>query len=140
MATEFDSKKWGAFMAIPFGHADATTGEADTDMTAGGGQSTLFVAPGPGSVVGISANCAAITAGTITLEAHKAGTEFTEAGAPVATLSSTADTNGTYATVEPGALRFDAGDTLGLSITTTTTLDPTNTLDVEAVLFIQLDA
>ncbi len=140
MATEFDGKKWGTILAIPFGAANATTGEADTDLTAAGGQTTLFVAPGAGSVIGISANSPAITAGSVTLSPHKAGTEFTESGTPAPVLSSANDTNGTYATVRPGALSFVAGDTLGISMTTTTTLDPTNTVDVEAVLFIQLDA
>lgn len=140
MATEFDSKKWGAIIAIPFGAANATTGEDATDLTCGGGQTTLFVAPASGSVLGLSANCPAITAGTVTLQVHKASTEFAETGAPVAVLSSANDTNGTYATVRPDALRFAAGNTLGISMTSTTTLDPTNTIDVEAVLFVQLDA
>lgn len=140
MATEFDSKKWGAVIAIPFGAANATTGESNTDLTCAGGQTTLFVAPASGSIMGISANCPAITAGTITLKPHKASTEFAETGVPTAVLSSANDTNGTYATVRPDALRFVAGDAIGISMTSTTTLDPTNTLDVEAVLFVQLDA
>lgn len=140
MATEFDAKKWGAIIAVPFGAANATTGESNTDLTCAGGQTTLFVAPAAGSVLGISANCGAVTAGTITLKPHKASTEYAEVGVPAPVLSSANDTNGTYATVRPDALRFVAGDTLGISMTSTTTLDPTNTLDVEAVLFVQLDA
>lgn len=133
------SPKFGSVVAIPFKGANATTGESNTDLTWAGGTLTYFVAPVAGSVVGISATCAAITAGTITLLPHKAGTEFTETGVPSPVLSSTADTNGTYATVRANALTFAAGDTLGLSITTTTTLDPTNTLDVDATLFVVLN-
>lgn len=139
MTTEFDSKKWGAVLAVPFGAANATTGEDATDLTCAGGQSTVFIVPAAGSVLGISANCAAITAGSVTLTPHKASTEFTQTGVPQPVLSSANDTNGTYATIRPGVLRFVAGDAIGISMTSTTTLNPTNTLDVEAVLFIQLN-
>lgn len=138
MSDNFDSKKFGATLAIPFSKANLTTGESNADLTLGGA-GTTYVAPAAGSIVSISAACAAITAGTITLKPHKAGTEYTEAGTPSPVLSSDNDTNGTYANVRPGALTFAAGDTLGISATTTTTLDPTNTLDVDAVLHIQLD-
>lgn len=131
--------KHGQFLAIPFTLTNATTGLSNSDLTFAGGATTLFVAPQAGSVVGISANCAAITAGTITLKPHKAGTEYTDVGTPAPALSSAQDTNGTYATVRPSALTFVAGDTLGISATTTTTLDPTNSLDVDAVLFVQFD-
>ena len=137
MADHFDAGKFGAVVAIPFSHANATTGESNTDLTLG--QSTLAVMPGAGSVVGISIRAGgAITAGTITAKPHKAGTEFTEVGTPAPVCSSAAQAS--YASVRPKALTFDAGDTLGVSISTTTTLDPTNTLDVDAVLFVQLDA
>jgi len=139
MATEFDPGKFGAILAIPFTKTNMTTGAANEDLTFAGGALPYFVAPGAGSVIGISANCAAVTGGTITLKPHSASTEFTDTGIPTTVLSSTADTNGAYATVRPGALTFAAGATLGISATTTTTLDPTNTLDVDAVLFIQLN-
>ena len=67
------------------------------------------------------------------------GTDIATTGVPQPVLSSTADTNGTYVTVRPGAISFAAGATLGISVTSTTTLDPTNTLDVDAVLWIQLN-
>lgn len=140
MADFFDAGKYGGIVAVPFTFTNATTQLTNSDMTFAGGALTYYVAPVAGSVVGISANCAAITAGTITLKAHDAGTEFADGSAPAPALSSTADTNGTYATVRPGAVTFSAGATLGLSITTTTTLDPTNTLDVDAVLHVQLNA
>lgn len=136
MADYFDAGKFGAVVAIPFSKANLTTGESNSDLTAG--QDTLQVMPVSGSVVGISIRSnASLTAGTITAKAHKAGTEFVDAGAPAPACSSAAQVS--YATVRPGAVTFAAGDTLGVSVTTTTTLDPTNSLDVDAVLFVQLD-
>ena len=140
MSDTFDAKKHGAYLAIPFTATNATTGESNTDLTGGGGASTGWVAPAAGSIVGITARCAAITAGTVTLSPHNGGTEFTQSGTPAPALSSTQDTNGTYATVRPGAVSFAAGDVLGISMTTTTTLNPTNTLDVDASLIVVLDA
>jgi hypothetical protein len=137
MATEFDAKH-GAFLAIPFAKSNITTGASNEDLALAGALTT-FIAPAAGSVVGISGSCPAITAGTATLKPHKASTEYAEVGTPAPVLSSTQDTNGTYATVRPGALTFAAGDSLGISVTSTTTLDPTNTIDVDAVLFIQLN-
>lgn len=138
MADEFDGKKFGASIAIPFAKSNLTTGLSNSDLALAGA-GTLAVMPRGGSVVGISASCAAITAGTATLKPHKAGTEYAEIGTPAPALSSDNDTNGTYVTVRPGALTFAAGDTLGISVTTTTTLNPTDTLDVDAVLWVQLN-
>ena len=135
----FDVKKFGPIMGVGFTLTNATTGNSNSDLKFAGGENTLFVAPKAGSIVGISAACQAITAGTITLKAHIASTEVAQTGAPVPVLSSTADTNGVYAVADIGTVRFAAGDTLGISAVSTTTLDPTNTLDVEATLFIQLD-
>jgi len=136
MADYFDAGKFGAVLAIPFGKANLTTGESDADLTLE--QSTLAVVPAAGSVIGISIrSSAAITAGTITAKPHKAGTEYTDTGTPAPALSSAAQAS--YATVRPAALTFAAGNTLGVSVTTTTTLDPTNTLDVDAILFVQLN-
>lgn len=136
MGDEFNVKKFGAIVAFPFSKANLTTGEADTDLTAG--QGTLHVMAKGGSVValGIQSN-AAITAGTITAKAHSSSTEFADTGAPAPVASS--DNQGSFATVRPGAVTFDAGDSLGVSVTTTTTLDATDTLDVDAVLYVQLD-
>jgi hypothetical protein len=126
-------------LALPFQKADATTQLTNSDLLYGGGALTYFTAPGPGSVLGVSGNCQAITAGTLTLTPHKGGTEYAETGVPQPVLNATNDVAGSYATVRPGALTFVAGDQLGISVTTTTTLDPTNTLDVDATLFIQLN-
>ena len=140
MSDFFDAGKFGSVVAIPFTLTNATTGVSNGDLKVGGGALTYYVAPAAGSIVGISANCAAITAGTITLKPHAAGTEYADSGIPTPVLSSTADTNGTYATVRPGAVTFDAGDTLGISAVSTTTLDPTDSLDVDAFLHVVLNA
>lgn len=138
MSDKWDGKKFGSIIAIPFSKSNITTGASNEDLgLAGAG--TTFIAPAAGSVVGISASCAAITAGTATLTPHNASTEIATVGVPQPVLSSDNDTNGTYATVRPGAITFAAGAALGISVTTTTTLNPTNTLDVDAVLFIQLN-
>lgn len=139
MSDTFDTKKFGAMLSIPFTKSNLTTGESNSDFTVNGGVGTEWVAPRAGSVVAISAVTQAITDGTITLKPHKAGTEYAEKGVPAPALSSTQDTNGTYATVSPGALTFAAGDRLGISAVSTTTLSPTNTLDVDAFLFVQLN-
>lgn len=138
MSDKWDGKKFGSVLAIPFSKSNITTGASNEDLGLLGA-GTMFVAPAAGSIIGISAMCAAITAGTITLTPHKASTEVATTGVPQPVLSSTQDTNGTYATVRPGAITFAAGDTLGISVVSTTTLDPTNTLDVDAFLFIQLN-
>lgn len=136
MADNFHYKHGNA-IAIPFSKSNLTTGESNTDLVLAGA-TTLYVAPVAGSVVAISARAsAALTAGTITLKGHAASTEFTASGAPAPVLTSAAQAS--YSTVRPRAVRFAAGDTLGVSATTTTTLDPTNTLDVEAFLHIVLD-
>jgi hypothetical protein len=137
MADHFDSDKFGVIMAFgPFTDANVTTGEANTDMVLG--QMNYAVAPGDGSVVGIAA-CAdsAIVAGSITLRAHKASTEFGEYGYPAPVLSSAAQVS--YASIRPGAITFSAGDRLGLSLSTTTTLDATNVRDVDGYLFVQIE-
>jgi hypothetical protein len=138
MADYYDAGKFGAVLAVPFSVTNATTGAANEDAKLAGG-GTLVVMPKAGSVVGVSIRAAgAITAGTITAKPHKASTEYAEVGTPAPVVSSAAQ--GSYASVAPGALRFSAGDTVGISVTTTTTLDPTNTLDVDGLLFVQLDA
>lgn len=139
MAAQFDGKKFGAYLAIPFTLTNATTGESNTDLQYGG-IAANWVAPAAGSVVGISASCPAITAGSVTLRAHSAGAEFAQSGYPAPVLSSANDTNGTYASVGEGVITFAAGATLGISATTTTTLDPTDSLDVTATLFVVLNA
>ncbi|MBK8434125.1 MAG: hypothetical protein IPL28_23815 [Chloroflexi bacterium] len=137
MADTFNADKFGSFLTIPFSKTNLTTGASNEDLLLGSG-STLFVAPAAGSVVALSSrSAAAITAGTITIKTHAAGTEHTQAAAPTNALSSAAQVH--YDTAAPGLVSFAAGDTLGISVTTTTTLDPTNTLDVDGFLFVQFN-
>lgn len=138
MADYFD-KKFGAHFCIPFGKANATTGESNTDLSVpGSGQGTLWVAPCAGSIIGISGMVnASVTAGTVTLRAHSNSTEEAETGYPAPAISSAAQAS--YATCAPGVIRFAAGDKLGISMTTTTTLDPTDSLDVDAFLYVVVD-
>lgn len=129
--------KHGALLSIPFAKTNLTTGESNTDLVLAGG-GTLAVMPKAGSVVGIAIrSTGALTAGTITAKAHLAGTEFTDASAPAPVISS--DDQESYAVARPRALKFTAGQNIGVSVTTTTTLDPTNTADVDALLLVQLD-
>jgi len=135
MGDEFNPKH-GAMLAIPFSFTNITTGASAQDGVLAG-TTTVYVPPKAGSVVGISVRAsAAITAGTITVKAHKDSTEFTDSGSPAPVLSSSAQES--YAVVRPNAVTFAAGEGVGVSVTSTTTLDPTNTLDVDGFLHIIL--
>ncbi len=137
MADTFNAEKFGAYLTIPFSKTNLTTGASNEDLALAGG-GTLYVAPYSGSVVALSSrSAAAITAGTITVSVHAASTELTQAASPTNALSSAAQA--TYDTAAPGLVSFAAGATLGISVTTTTTLDPTNTLDVDGFLVVQLN-
>lgn len=140
MSDVFDDKKYGASVAIHFFATNVTTGASNQDLALAGSAGTYYIAPRPGSVVGITSACGAITAGTITAKPHLASTEYAQVGVPSPVLDATNDVGGTYATLRPGAIRFAAGAALGVSVTSTTTLDPTNTLDVDAYLHVVLDA
>lgn len=134
MADTLNAGRHGAIVQIGFSKANATTGLSAADMTCE--QDTLVTALHGGSVIGIALHSNAdVTAGTLTARAHKAGTEFSQSGYPAPVLDTTNAAN-SYATVTPGSLTFDAGDTLGISLTTTTTLDPTNSADIDAWLIV----
>lgn len=138
MADTFDAGKWGAVLAIPFKVIDAVTNQSNTDLSVAGGN-TLQTMPVAGSVIGISVKSSAnVTAGSATFRAHKAGTEFADSGYPAPVLNST-DSNATYATVRNRALRFAAGNGIGVSYTSTTDCAPTNTNDYDVLLFVALD-
>jgi hypothetical protein len=140
MADYYDGAKHGAILAIPFSLTNVTTEAANVDMVLpSSSASTLHVMPHAGSVVGISVRAAgAITAGGISARVHKAGTELADYGYPLPVCDAT--NQASYANVAPGAITFSAGDSLGLSVSATTTaLDPTNTLDVDGLLFVQLN-
>ena len=137
MGGKFDTIH-GPTLAIPFTFTNATTGESDSDFTFAGGAGSLVPQPVAGSVVGVGIRAsAAITAGTMTVKVHKDGTEYPDESAPAPALDS--DAQESYASVRPSVLTFAAGEAVGLSLTTTTTLDATNTLDIDGLLYIQLD-
>lgn len=143
MADTFDAKKHGAVFAVPFGVLNAVTAQTNVDLTVCGVASTntLVTMPTSGSVVGLSVKSTAnLTAGTAAFAPHIASTEFAQSGFPNPTLNSTSGTsNASYAAVRPGVCTFTAGQTLGVSYTTSTDAAPTDTNDYTCVLFIQLD-
>lgn len=140
MGDEFNAGKYGAIVALPFGVANAVTNKTNEDLAAAdAGANTLLVAPKAGSVVGISVQSSAgIAAGSATFRAQKDGTEFAQSGYPAPVLDAT-NTQKSYASIRPGVLTFAAGDGLGVSYTSTTDLDPTNTNDFSVLLFVQFD-
>ena len=136
MADTFDAGKFGAYVAIPFSHSNATTQDSNKDMSLA--IDTQAVMPVAGSVIAIGAAAnASLTAGTITFKPHSAGTEYADTGVPAPAISSAAQVS--YATVRPGVCTFAAGAKLGVSFSSTTTLDPTNTADLDAILFVQFN-
>lgn len=137
MADKFDPKFGNVVALGPFTAADITTGASNQDLALAQG-GVQISAPQAGSVVGISLQAAVAQpgAGSITAKAHKASTEVS--GGPEPALDAT-NMDASYATSRPGAVRFAAGDKLGISVTSTTTLTPTNTVHVEAVLYVVFD-
>ena len=124
-------------VAIGYSVANAVTNAADVDLTRTGGN-TIAVMQKAGSIVGVSVNATAdLTAGSVTFEVHKDGTEYAVASAPVLTLSDTVQES--YASVRRGALTFAAGEGIGVSYSSTTDAAPTNTNDYDALLFVAFD-
>jgi hypothetical protein len=136
MADYFDSGKWGTIIAIPYLKANLTTEQTNLDMDLSGG-GTMYTMPQGGSVVGVTIRGnAAMNAGTVTARAHNGSTEFAESGYPAPAIAANAQES--YATCRPGTCTFDAGDSLGVSLTSTTNLQ-SETVDFDALLFVQLD-
>lgn len=136
MADYLDPKFGNAVALGPFTAADITTGADDQDLALASAGTTITM-PHAGSVVGLSLEpVGTITAGSITASAHSSSTEL--ANTPEAVANAT-DTTGSYDTARPGEVRFAAGDKLGVSVSATTTLAPTNTVDVAAVLYVIYD-
>jgi hypothetical protein len=135
MTGEFTPEQ--AVVAIPFSKANAVTNAANVDLVLAGGN-TLMVMPKAGSVVGLAVHATAdLTAGSATVKVHKAGTEYPDASAITLTLN---DTNQkSHGAVRRGALTFAAGDTLGVSYSSTTDMAPTDSNDIDAVLFVAFD-
>ena len=137
MADIYDPK-YGAILAIPFHKTNVTTEAANEDCLAQDGVGTLHIMPAAGSVLGLTINASgAITAGSIAARVHSSGTEIATTGYPTDTATSTNENS--YSHPAPGALRFAAGAMLGVSVSGTTTLDPTNTEDVTCLLIVALD-
>jgi hypothetical protein len=137
---KFEAAKFGAIFPIQFSDENIVTNQSNTDITMLGAGNTLFVPPKAGSIVAISARLtAAVTAGTLTIKAHKDGTELTESGAPVLTMTSASNSQEGNSSCNQGVARFAANQGVGLSYTSTTDMAPTNTNDVDAWLFVALD-
>ena len=138
MADHYDAGKFGSVVVFgPFTASNVTTEASNQDLAVG--QMNYAVVPYGGSVVGISACLsAAVSAGSITVRAHKASTELGAYGYPTAVLDAT-NTIASYGSAAPGAVTFSAGDRLGLSIVSTTTLDA-ETKEIDAYLILQLNA
>jgi hypothetical protein len=136
MGDTLDPKFGNAVALGPFTAANVTTGAADQDLALASAGTTITML-GAGSVIGLSLEpVGTVTGGSITAKVHKASTELANTPAPV---SDETNTLGTYATKRPGMVRFAAGDKLGVSVSSTTTLAPTNTVDVAAVLYVVYD-
>jgi hypothetical protein len=139
MADHFDAGKFGAIVPFTFYVQNATTNGSNTDLNLTADIKTPTM-PYGGSVVGISVGSSAnLTAGTATFKVHKASTEYADADAPAVVLNAT-NSNATYGTVRPGVLKFAAGEKVGVSVSTSTDMDPTNSNDFAAVLWVQLNA
>lgn len=136
MADKFDPK-FGQVVALgPFTAANITTGAANQDLALASAGTTITMLHA-GSVVGLSLEpVGTVTGGSITASVHASSTEYGNTPAPVSDATNTA---GTYATARPGAVTFSAGAKLGVSVSSTTTLAPTNTVDVAAVLYVVYD-
>jgi hypothetical protein len=136
---EFDPKA-GQLMAYQFTVANAVTAQTNVDLVNGQAGITLVTMPKAGSVVGLcAAASAAVTTDKCTFRAHKAGTEFAQSGYPAPILSSTTYDLKTWVTCNRGNLTFVAGDTLGVSYTSTTDMAPTSTNDYNVTLYVMFD-
>ncbi len=136
----YNAGKYGAIVAFQFSKDNIIASQTNVDLvlvSAG----TLVTMPKSGSVVGISCRAtAAVTAGTFSVRAHKDGTEFAQSGYPNPSFDSIAGTSQeSHASIRPGVLVFSADEGVGISYTSDATMAPTNTNDIDAVLFVQLD-
>lgn len=101
---------------------------------------TLAVMPGKGSIVGVTVvGTAVVTAGEGVWTPHLAGTEYTDVSVPKVTLDTTTTNNG-YATARPNAVKFVAGATLGLSVTTNAGFLPDGSAEFIGTLFVKFES
>ena len=140
MGDEYNAGKYGAIVAFQFSVSNLVASQTNTDLALAGA-GTLVTMPKAGSVIGISARAtAAVTAGTMSVRAHKDGTEFAQSGYPNPSFASTAGiSQESHASIRPGVLTFSADEGVGISYTSDATIAPTNTNDLDAVLFVQFD-
>jgi hypothetical protein len=137
--------KFGSAVAIPFSKANVVAGQANVDLVLAGGN-TLAVMPFAGSVIGLGVQASAeVTAGKFTVKVHKEGTEFPQAGALALEIAANTDTAvtsdlKTSGQIRPGVMTFEAGDAIGVSYSSTTDIDPTNTNDLDAVLVVMFNS
>ena len=138
MSDRFDTK-FGQMVALgPFSVSNLTAGASNTDLTLAG-TSTTQPMPRAGSVIAVGVNSSAdVTAGSVIARVHKDSTEFAQSGYPAATLDTT-NPRGSYGTCRPNLIRFAAGDKLGISVTSDATWAPTNTNDLDAMLYVVFD-
>jgi hypothetical protein len=141
-AEEKFNPKFGQLVRYSFTASNPASSASHTDMaTLGADANTTAVMPASGSVVGIGVvGNAAVTTGTLGFRAHSSSTEFADTGYPNPTLSTAVGyTLSTYALVRPGAVRFSAGDKLGISYDASADFAP-NTADYSADLYVMFDA
>lgn len=145
MGSDYVNAKHGSVIAIPFTIENATASTTAVDLALAGGNCTLVPMPFDGSIIGISARAStAIDTGKATFQAHKDGTEFADQSALAVTISATTDTTSdadleTQGSVRPGVMRFTAGEAIGVSYTSSTDMDPTNSNDFDVILFAVLE-
>lgn len=128
----------GSLAVFHFIQANVADAQTNVDLAlADVGTNTLVPMPAAGFVAAVACKLnAAVTAGTLTIQAHASSTEYGQAEAPAAVLS-TSNTTFNYDTARPRAVNFAAGDQLGLSITTASLL-PDGTADLDAWLYVML--
>jgi hypothetical protein len=145
MGSDFVNSKHGNVVAIPFTIENATVSTTAVDLALAGGNVTLVPMPFDGSIVGISARAStAIDTGSATFQVHKEGTEYSDQSALSVKIEATTDTTSdvdleTQGSVRPGVMRFSAGDAIGVSYTSSTDMDPTNSNDFDVILFAVLE-
>lgn len=145
MGSDYVNAKHGSVIAIPFTIENATASTTAVDLALAGGNCTLVPMPFDGSIIGISTRAStAINTGKVTFQAHKDGTEFADQSALAVAISATTDTTSdadleTQGSIRPGVMRFTAGEAIGVSYTSSTDMDPTNSNDFDVILFAVLE-
>jgi hypothetical protein len=138
MTVDAFDPKHGQLVGFPFFATNIVTAATNTDMAVGQATVTLLTMPKAGSIVGLSVDTnAAVTGGTCTFTPHKSSTEYAASGYPAPVLASTTGvTLASYVAVRKGICTFSAGDSVGVSYTTSTDLAPSSTNEVNAVLWV----